>query len=524
MASYTCAADPLSLEKHRKQEGIGITSMNIQQFLQHHGIQRNPFVDEDAQTDTVFKEGCIDETFHPAWDKVYGDPREPATAIVFGCKGSGKTAMLLQIARHLSKFNREHPDERIFTITYNDFNPFLDRFRMSQHFHRGDPLKLLQRWRLSDHMDAILSLGVTKLIDAIVGHGAPEETVAADRLRDLPPHTVRDLLLLQTCYDQSSAEPVLNRWHMLRKKLRYAHWRAYLPMAVGVVGSLGVLTAAIAAVSQGNGRWVSTYWYVWLGALMAVWGWWLQRFVLWTWRASRIRKHTRSLTLETNMLRHRLLRFSPRDLMNQPLPNKSSCEDRYELLAKLQAVLAELAFRGVIVLVDRVDEPELINGDPQRIKALVWPLLDNKFLKHPGLGVKMMLPEELKRFVDREDAAFYERARLDKQNMISSFEWTPEALLDVANARIACCADGDRSVTLFSLLSEDIRPERVKDALRELRVPRHLFKFCYRLLVAHCNAHTQTDPVWHVQLSTFESELAVYLRDLHRFEQGLGAG
>ncbi len=70
--------------------------MKIQTFLEHHGIARNPFADEDAQTDPVFKDHCIASTFHPTWGKVYGDPAEPATAIVFGEKGSGKTAMRLQ--------------------------------------------------------------------------------------------------------------------------------------------------------------------------------------------------------------------------------------------------------------------------------------------------------------------------------------------------------------------------------------------------------------------------------------------
>ena len=53
--------------------------MKIQQFLEHHGLVSNPFADEDAQTDLVFKGACIRSVFHPAWDKIYGDPTEPAT-------------------------------------------------------------------------------------------------------------------------------------------------------------------------------------------------------------------------------------------------------------------------------------------------------------------------------------------------------------------------------------------------------------------------------------------------------------
>ena len=46
-------------------------------------------------TDLVFKGACIRNVFHPAWDKIYGDPTEPATSVVFGEKGAGKTAMRL---------------------------------------------------------------------------------------------------------------------------------------------------------------------------------------------------------------------------------------------------------------------------------------------------------------------------------------------------------------------------------------------------------------------------------------------
>ncbi|MEK6248348.1 MAG: hypothetical protein N2C12_09230, partial [Planctomycetales bacterium] len=102
--------------------------MKIQQFLEHHGLANNPFVEEDAQTDPVFKEHCLKEIFHPTWDKIFGDPSEPSTSLVFGEKGSGKTAMRLQILEHLNDYNQQHSDDQVFVIDYVDFNPFLDRF------------------------------------------------------------------------------------------------------------------------------------------------------------------------------------------------------------------------------------------------------------------------------------------------------------------------------------------------------------------------------------------------------------
>ncbi len=498
--------------------------MNIRQFLQHHGIQRNPFAEEDAQTDPVFKESCIAHTFHPAWDKVYGDPREPSTAIVFGRKGSGKTAMRLQVARHLEEFNREHPDERVFVITYDDFNPFLDRFREAVRYRRSNPEKLLQRWKLWDHIDAILSIGVTSLVDSITSEKVESLSVSPHRLESLPHHVARDLLLLAACYDQSMAQPVTSRWRRLKKKLKFSNLAAYFPLATGVVTSVLWLIVVISLMVNGQFSWFTSLWYLWVAALVGGWAWYGVRWLRWTWRSAGIRRRCRVLHHTVGTLRERLLSVPARDLVGQPLPDKDSTDDRYELLIKFQTVLKALGYHGVIVLVDRVDEPELINGAPPRMKALVWPMFDNKFLKHPGLGIKMMLPAELKPFIDREDAAFYERARLDKQNMIPSFEWTPEALLDVANARIRACAEGNRKPTLADLLDEAISSQRVLQALHDLRVPRHLFKFAYRLFVAHCNAHSEADPVWRVQPQTFETELALYLREQDAFERGVGAG
>jgi hypothetical protein len=108
--------------------------------------------------------------------------------------------------------------------------------------------------------------------------------------------------------------------------------------------------------------------------------------------------------------------------------------------------------------------------------------------------------------------------------MIPSLEWTGEALYDVANARLRACATGGRSPKLTDLFEPSVDERRVIDALRSLRVPRHMFKFMYRLFVAHCNAHTDERPVWKISSELFESTLALYRRDQDAFDRGLRAG
>ena len=142
--------------------------MNVQQFLSHHKLLRNPFAEEDAQTDVVFKDTCIESTFHPAWDKVYGDPNDPATSLVFGQKGAGKTAMRLQLEKQLDNHNRNFPQQRVYVIPYIDFNTFLGPFEHKVGWwYRGKPERMLQAWRLWDHIDGILAAGVTKFCQRV---------------------------------------------------------------------------------------------------------------------------------------------------------------------------------------------------------------------------------------------------------------------------------------------------------------------------------------------------------------------
>ncbi len=497
--------------------------MKIQDFLAHHGIAANPFANEDAQTDPVFKDHCIGCTYHPAWDKVYGDPAEPATSVVFGEKGAGKTAMRLQIVRHLAQYNVSHPSARAYIVQYDDFNPFLDRFAERLGLRHRSAARVLAQWKLWDHMDAILSLAVTSLIDRILevkrGNGVEGNQVHASQLRQLDRHQARDLLLLAACYDRSVAATFPSRWSRLRRALRFRVWHAYWDRALGLFGVAAVIGAILLARDL---SWLARPWpYV---AAAAAWLPWFAR--AWTryWTSRGVVRQIRVGGRESGALRKVLMRFTKNELSGQPLPTRQRSDDRYEMLMKLQSVLQTLGFTGLIVLVDRVDEPHLINGSAEPMRALVWSLLDNKFLKHPGLGLKLLLPVELALYLEREDRDFYQRARLDKQNLVPSLEWTGEALYDMAAARLKACAANGKTPTLKSLFDESVTDERLFESLRLLRVPRHLFKFLYRLMMAHCNAHTDDRPVWNISSETFEATLAVYRRDQDAVDRGLRAG
>ena len=303
-------------------------------------------------------------------------------------------------------------------------------------------------------------------------------------------------MLLAACYDQSTAETFKGRWHRLRRRLKFQTWQVVLAAGarLGVVGAARCCWCS-SSWRNGGQAWLPPWWVYPILLLAGVGPVALAKPGRTSgWPAASCSRMRVGIH-ETNPLRQVLMQFPPAELSGQPLPNKDSTDDRYELLLKLQGLLQTLGHSGIIVLVDRVDEPHLVNGSAELMKALLWPMLDNKFLKHPGLGLKLMLPIELTRFIEREERDFYQRARLDKQNMIPSFEWTGEALYDVATARVRGLRQARRaSPALTDLFEPGVSQPRLIEAFRTLRVPRRLFKFLYHLIAAHCNAHTDQTP------------------------------
>jgi len=498
--------------------------MKVQQFLDHHGIAQNPYSQEDAQADPLFKRHCAKCTYHPAWDKIYGSPDAPSTAVVFGEKGSGKTALRLQIIEHLAEYGRKNPNTKTFVIEYDDFNPFLDSFHERMSSYSRSPERSLSQWRLWDHMDAILTLGVTQLVDEIVDDRATLPPVALEikpeQVAELTRAQRRDLLLLGAYYDHSTHAPPVQRWNKLRRKLKFNNWISWRDFGIGV----GVSAVVFGFLAEtGRLSWLQTFW-PWL-LVLAGWSPWLWKQLRRFWQAMSVARQVKVFEHPVHPLRTILSSFDGTDLINQPAPSRDRSDDRYELLGKLQSVLRTLGFSSIMIIVDRVDEPHLINGSPERMKAFLWPMFDNKFLQHAGLGFKLLLPVEVSFFLNREDKSFYERSRLDKQNMIRSLEWTGESLYDLANDRIrASQANGNGSGKLKDWFDDTITEPELVSTLGRLRVPRHLFKFLHRLLVDHCHRYTDDNPKWKIGREELQSTLAVYLRDLEAYDRGMGTG
>ncbi len=445
--------------------------MKTQQFLEHHGIRENPFGQEDAQSDHVFKQHCLSGTHHPAWDKIAGNPGEPSTSVVFGEKGAGKTALRLQIVREVEEHNRTHPEAKVFVVEYDDFNPFLDSFRERLFGRKKNPDRALRHWRLWDHMDAILSLAVTRLVRGVLDANSQRSdaiAVSPDDLAKLDRNQKRDLLLLAAYYDHSYDQPRYSRWRDLRRKIGFATWLNdwdwYLGLLVTLV-TIGVVSW-YAWTEAEVGLEIFGRWWFW-AILVAGWLPWVFRQSGLFLKAWGVKRQIRVFDHLPNTLRKVLSRFSRTDIAGQPTPNKDRSDDRYEMILKLQGILKRLGYHHMLILVDRVDEPHLINGSPERMRDLLWPMFDNKFLKHPGMGFKLLLPAEVTYYLNREEKEFYERSRLDKQNLVPSLDWTGESLYDVANDRLrACAVNGDAPKVGQPVRRRD-RPRAARADVRE---------------------------------------------------------
>lgn len=515
--------------------------MTLNELLSRFGLAENPFRGEEARNDAVFAKmtgvngtsssspeqkpadtaagseptpaprpgtgsfalPALTGTFHSDFEKILGDLSRPATAIVFGEKGSGKTAIRLQLTRAIDLHNSQHADRRVLLIPYDDLNGVLDR--LHARLNGKTPLESFQKIRLVDHLDAIFASLVPRLVDAALNKSDPTDPLLSDDakklLKKLDPGSRRDLLLLQSVYDRPDQADL--RTTQLRRKLGlWLPWSRVLSHAAVWLGWIPAAAVVyLAKLLPGPDGWnvgpgpalyaFLTLLAVWLIALVKLLAWDRIAFNL---LGKRVRKQLRSASRSDRSYARSLRQLDPILRDEDNLPITDSDEVRYRLLERLRSILRALGYTGLVIIVDRVDEPTLISGDYDRMRAVVWPMLNNKFLQQDGMGVKMLLPVELRYALYKESAAFFQEARLDKQNMVDRLSWTGAMLYDLCASRLhACLAPGATPLSLLDLFSEEVTRSDLVDALDQMHQPRDAFKFLYRCLSEHCSNVTRDD-------------------------------
>ncbi len=504
--------------------------MTLTEFLSHHRLTENPFRGEEARSDPVFGRmsgppplapGRIEHThemLHADFEKIVGDLRRPSSSVVFGEKGSGKTAIRLQIARRIAEHNLANPGAKVLLVAYDDLNGVLDR--VHERLGSKTPLESLQKLRLVDHQDAVLCAVVPRLVDAVVGSGPDPIDLPEDSkniLRRLDSTLRRDLLLLQALYDRP--DTAAERTVALRRRLKFLPpLRIISNNAALVVFPLLILAAVVwtkLVPIRGVKPEMTAWGLVGITLLYAIFA--LKVGVYDRWKlmrtAKRLRRQIRVVNRPDVSYGRSLREMPPGARQTQHLPVTDSDEPRYAAIDRLRRVLRALGHVGLVVIVDRVDEPTLVSGDPDKMKAVVWPMLNNKFLQQDSIGFKLLLPMDLRHAVFRESSAFFQEARLDKQHFVEHLSWTGTTLYDLCNARIAACtASGAPPADLMDLFAQDVTRQELLEALERLHQPRDAFKLLYRCLTEHCASVTAAQNEWriprHVLTGVLKTETA----------------
>lgn len=509
--------------------------MNLEQFLDHHGLTENPFAAEEARHDPVFRRLGYAHATHPDFAKISGDPAHPAASVVFGERGSGKTAIRMQLEEHIAAHNLANPEGKAFLIVHDDLDPMIERFTLGYGIvgtGREEELdKALAKLRLSDHCDWMLHLGVTKLVDGLLntqaaGDGSDLSQSGVAALRKAPRAVKDELLLLQSVYDR--AEPDGERTRRLGALIGAGSgvgtswWSWLVPVgwmpAMGLYAYFTIFTQRPLIATPGN---VDTLTNEGMAVLIAAGAWVFLLLVYLLVLIARLvgsvglgaaikgmRRKVRVTPRDASMVRASMRRLPARLQRKGRLPGAGD-EWRRDSFASLRRVLGALGYTTTIVIVDRVDEPTQVAGRIARMKSLAWPLLNNRFLQQEGMGFKLLLPIELRAEVFRESPDFFRSARLDKQNMIERLQWSGAMLYDLCTTRLRACtkpgyakpagaagSNGQRS--LKDLFDEDVTREAIVDALDHMHHPRDAFKMVYRAMQEHCAAVSIEEERWRI--------------------------
>jgi len=485
--------------------------MNLASYLAHWRLTENPFRAEEARHDPVFNRLGTGPTVHPDFEKILGDLSRPGSSIVFGEKGSGKTAIRLQIEQRVTAHNHATESRRIFLLAYDDLNPVIDRVCTAVGVLPSDKdrevFDALREVRLTDHLDGILSVSVAKVVDALL-KGSGDGTFSLGeapikKLKSGPISLRRDLVALQVVYDRDG--DASERTRKLRRALGLGGGltRALVAgaAAIGWVVPVSVFAAWFLTDDQTIPHWL---WQAVLGALSVAWlvlAAWIFLLVPWGRKrtAKRIARTVRASGRTAPTIAQSLHALSPEERRLLAPAGGSAEERRYQMLDRLTQILARFGFVGMMIVVDRVDEPSLVNGQVDRMRAIVWPMLSNTFLQHAGIGVKLLLPIELRHELFRESTAFFQEARLDKQSMVERLAWTGAVLYDLCTARLAACREqGSPPIHLIDLFDDEVTRQDVVDALEQMHQPRDAFKFLYQCIQEHCAGTTEDQAKWRI--------------------------
>ena len=491
--------------------------MFTQTWRHHWGLEENPFVQQDADKDPVLPR-VPPEAVHSSFDRLFGDPRMPGPGVVFGEKGSGKSGLRLAMRRRL-----EGGDSGAFVVEYTEFDAFLNEARKADRLppHGAKtPRRVVERFGLADHLDGILSLGVSQLSHEIVEGAHPG-------VRGLVPKQKATLLTLAALFSRSDEHSGVELQGALRRAIRARRPLAFARRAVilllALVGALFLVDAhfdlplELGAVPRPSVDTQTVLGFALLGAA-GVWAagrrFWLRS------RASAAIRAIRVVPRDPEPLARLLQLVPPSTRRDLALPDGSSVGSRLVLLQRFVAILRELGKDSFYVLMDRVDEATMLSGRAELMRPFVEPLLEHRLLQFEGLALKLFLPIELSRLYLGASPEELKNMRLDKANTIPELRWTGQELAQVATQRLVAVRDVRASVdspgaSLRDYFDAEITEDELRGTLAELGTPRLAFGFLGAVLAEHARDLGDDldgdSPEWRVPRRRFDLLRASWL-------------
>lgn len=494
--------------------------MFIESWRKHWGLTQDPFSCEDADKDVILSR-MHSEAVHSVFDRLYGDPTSPAPGIVFGEKGSGKSGLRLTMRRKLAA--AREAGTRVLCSEYMDFDGYLERFRRSVGA-KPEPAAVgravRENWTLSDHLDAMLSCGVTGLVDELL-----ESDEACSQLSS---KQKADLLLLIAFHYDSHQHTTVDAVRRLRTRLRVGSARSgmttFLRVLLSFAGMAALLLPFFAPSMDLPDLGPDMAWHIG-GAVLLV-GVWLQALYSKAVLASAARsvKNIRVLGRDPKVVADVLRVLDPATRKEFTLPQGTDEATRYDHVGRFTSILQTLGYSSWYVLFDRIDEPSALNADAEGAHRFVETILDHKLLQVPGLALKLFLPIELDGIYRNASPEELKRMRLDKSNLVPTLNWTGQELIEIATQRLSAVAGGN-SVSFADFFADDLDIGYVRETLQTLGTPRYSLGFLTAVFLEYArNLPGDLDegaPEWRVPRSHFDVVRASWIEQANLLRRKL---
>lgn len=399
--------------------------MELEKWFSDWGMNGNPFdYTSDADRDPYLEQAFIQNIGL----RTSLSLEKPNPLVVFGIKGSGKSS----IRRDLEKFLSNNND-KVITLSYTNFNDLLKeknkgkKIIPSRSFFSSETSQKNSRITLCDHLDNILRLGIEKLFNDYLS--ILDKSEIQYLIKEHEEQIRRLILLMLLYYIPNDLKKKIDGINKAIKLFKYKKKSSLFS---------GKGTSALAHEI-----------YTRINGLPVVF-------------------EDIQYTIKSTGTHH----FKPEDIPRDT-------EHRFTLLKYFIEILHLIDLKGIYLLVDRVDEHISINGDSEKMRRLITPLLSDQLLQVNSLGILMFFPYEL-----QDLRKIY---RSDRIKTICPLEWSPVQLITLVEKRMNLFSHNE--IKLSELFIEDGNRHAHNIAVITL-TPRNVFKFVERLIKEHCRSVT----------------------------------